>query len=119
MLPIMDALLRNDAEDEARISLIRQRRNLRDQSDPFSLQDDRFIELFRLDKQLARNLINLVSPHLNERQIQSGITNEIKVLATLRFYATGCYQRSVGEDYHIALSQTSVHRLYKLNSLRC
>lgn len=106
----MDRFLRRDEEDHARISLLRQRRNLRDSSDAFSLPDERFIDLFRLDKNLTRRLMELVGPHLHQRQIRSGISTEIKVLTALRFYATGGYQRSVGQDYHFGLSQPSVHR---------
>lgn len=32
------------------------------------------------------------------------------MLATLRFYATGCYQRPVGEQWGISMSQSSVSR---------
>lgn len=34
----------------------------------------------------------------------------MQVLATLRFYATGCYQRPVGEQWGISMSQSSVSR---------
>lgn len=77
-----------------------QRRLLRANSNPFDLPDNRFIELFRLNKEVARNLITGLTPHLNQRQYQSGIRIDTKVLTALRFYATGCYQRAVGEDYH-------------------
>ncbi|XP_036338396.1 putative nuclease HARBI1 isoform X1 [Rhagoletis pomonella] len=32
------------------------------------------------------------------------------VLCTLRFYATGCYQRPVGEQWGISMSQSSISR---------
>ncbi|XP_036318001.1 putative nuclease HARBI1 isoform X1 [Rhagoletis pomonella] len=34
----------------------------------------------------------------------------LKVLAALRFYVTGCYQRPVGEQWGISMSQTSISR---------
>lgn len=33
-----------------------------------------------------------------------------KVLSAIRFYATGCFQRPVGEQWGISLSQTSISR---------
>lgn len=73
----------------------------------------RFIEVFRLSKEVTRRLIESLTPHLYVRTRDHGIPTEIIVLTALRFFATGCYQRSVGQDFNCDLSQTSVHRCIK------
>lgn len=65
-----------------------QRRNLRDNSDPFLLPDDQFISIFRLPKHLVQNLIEDLHPCLN-RMRNSSIAVALEVLAALHFYATG------------------------------
>ena len=87
------------------------RRQLRLDSNPFDLSNERFIELFRLNKQLVRNLIQDLNPHLRERVYNTAVSNTIKVCCALRFYATGSYQRCVGQEFNIALSQTMVSRV--------
>ncbi|KAK4882434.1 hypothetical protein RN001_005753 [Aquatica leii] len=68
------------------------------------------MELFRLNKVTTRWLINQIQPFTHEPVKSFGVTTEIKVLCALRFYATGCYQRSIGQDFNCGLSQSSVHR---------
>lgn len=113
MLPIFDALARRQREEEernARIDLRNERRLLRQDSNPFLLPANQFVELYRLNKESVRNLINILRPHLTEPVYTTGISIETKVFAALRFYATGAYQRSVGEEYHVGLSQSAIHR---------
>jgi hypothetical protein len=95
---------------EENVRFIRHRRVIRDNSEPFSIPERRFIELFRLNKNLARELINMLEPYINHPTRNHGISVEIAVLTALRFYATGSYQRCLGQDFNFALSQTSVHR---------
>lgn len=59
---------------------------------------------------LVQNLINLLRPLLVDRLTRKGITTETKVFCALRFYATGSYQRCVGQDFKLGISQTTVHR---------
>lgn len=111
MLPIFANLIYNNENDNRRrVDLIRERRLLRERSNVFNIPDARFIELFRLNKIASQNLIQVIRPHLLQRQRHHAISIDIKVLTALRFYATGCYQRSVGQDFNLGLSQTSVHR---------
>lgn len=54
-------------------------------------------------------LYGLLAPHVPEpRYLERDITVTQKILVVLRFYATGCYQRSVDEDFNLAV--TSVYR---------
>lgn len=110
MLPIVNEAIIRQQEAEASERLRLQRRQLRDVSEPFALPNKRFVELFRLNKALVQNLIQLVTPHLHGPVYLSGISIEINIFTTLRFFATGCYQRSVGEHYQLGLSQSAVHR---------
>ncbi|KAJ8932905.1 hypothetical protein NQ314_014349 [Rhamnusium bicolor] len=109
MLPIIRIIRRNHRRRERNRPLIAARRNIRDENYPFSLPDIRFIELFRVDKELARHLIDLLRPHIAIPVSRRGIRVERKVFVALRFYATGSYQRCVGEEYNCSLSQSSVH----------
>lgn len=83
---------------------------MRDQSDPFSLPDTRFKELFRLNKNMVHYLIENVGPHLHQRQRSDGISTMHKVFAALVFFATGSYQRRAGQDYLLSMSQQAVGR---------
>lgn len=105
MLPILRIIDIN----RRRRQMIATRWRLREESDPFRLPDNRFIQLFRLDKHLVRQIIRELTPHLHEPTTRRGISVERKVLTTLRFYATGSYQRCVGEEYSVSLSQPAVH----------
>lgn len=70
----------------------------------------RFIEYFRLSKEVAAWLIGILRPHLHERVRAHRISIEIQVLSALRFFAIDCYQRSIGQNCNCGLSQISVHR---------
>nr|CAI5865444.1 unnamed protein product [Callosobruchus analis] len=84
---------------------------IRQESRPFDLPQERFIELFRLNKELCLTLIQMVEPYLQDPVLTlRKVSKDIIVLAALRFYATGAYQRTIGQDLNLGLSQTSVHR---------
>lgn len=91
------------------------RKRLRAEMNINMLSEDRFIELFRINKALFQLLYERLTPHLAEPRYQSGVTPRQKILVALRYYASGCYQRSIGEDFHLGVSQTSAHRQYKNN----
>lgn len=46
---------------------------------------------------------------MQERLLRKGITLESKFFSALRLYATGSYQRCIGQDFNAGMSQTSVH----------
>lgn len=108
-VPIINALENAEmAEERRRIFHIR--------DDPFELPDKQFIELFRLSKDAARYVIDLVEPHLTPQTRISAIdpttkviilkfityvrdaykhkhekTIFVQVMTALRFFASGSY----------------------------
>ncbi|XP_050309733.1 putative nuclease HARBI1 isoform X2 [Anthonomus grandis grandis] len=83
---------------------------MRDMSDPFALPDRRFSELFGLNKDLVTYLFNNLVPHLEQEQRQTRVPRETRILIALRFFATGNYQRGVGEEFILSSSQQVVSR---------
>lgn len=106
MLPIFDRMLRR----EANLPLRRQRRRNRDEFNIENITDARFRELFRVNKALFGELCRLISPYLPIPQHRDKVSAETKILAAIYFYATGGYQRRIGGDFNLSVSQTSVHR---------
>jgi len=78
------------------------------------LTERRFIELFRLNKNLARNLVDFVRLFVPERSLARGISLETMVLCSLRFYVTGSYKRCLGEELNFGMAQSTVHKYVHL-----
>ncbi|XP_036147071.1 putative nuclease HARBI1 [Monomorium pharaonis] len=97
---------------ENRIERLRRRADrhiLREIEDSFDLTDAEFKELYRLTPELTSNLIDELAPHLLRTRI-TGLSVEKQVLSAIRLFATGCYQRPVGEQWGISMSQPSISR---------
>ncbi|KAJ8912416.1 hypothetical protein NQ315_013484 [Exocentrus adspersus] len=80
---------------------------MRNTVDFFSLTDEKFIDNFRLNKELCRNLLDALLPHLPHNTHPSSISGETKVFTALSFYATGSYQRTIGNSFTLSMSQQS------------
>lgn len=63
-----------------------------------------------MPKHLCLELIEELKPFLPKSRRVHAIPCHLIVLSSLRFFATGSFQRSVGQDNLSALSQTSVSR---------
>lgn len=72
--------------------------------------DEEFVALFRFNKSMCKQIIELISPHIADRKMDRGISKETRILLALRFFATGSYQRPVGQDFHLGTSQPCVSR---------
>lgn len=103
-------LIKQTNNSNSRLQLRRYRRNLRDVSNPFSMPEKQFMQYFRIPKLLVIDLINEISMFLADAQQDFAIPKFLKVLTALQFYAHGSYQKIVGKDSHLALSQSSVSR---------
>lgn len=85
-------------------------RQNRDNNDPFKMLSDKHFKLaFRLTKRICRHVIQLLRPHLQQRQ-SHGLTIQTRVLCALRFFAHGCYQFPVASDPFISVSPSSASR---------
>lgn len=83
---------------------------MRDESDPFALPDNRFIDLYRLNKDLVHYLFETLMPYLQENRRSTRLCPQIRILIALRFFATGNYQRGIGEEFLLSASQQAVSR---------
>ncbi|XP_073837415.1 uncharacterized protein [Musca autumnalis] len=83
-----------------------ERRILRHMEDPFDLSDREFMTLYRLKKDTIYEIIDAIRSHLEPSRI-TGISPEKMALSSIRFYATGGFQRPIGEHWGISLSQSS------------
>ncbi|KAK9679340.1 DDE superfamily endonuclease [Popillia japonica] len=95
---------------EVKAENARFQRKLYQYQNGFNISDRQFVKKFRLTKQLARNLIELVRPYVRDSTRESSISVETKVLVTLNFLGTGCYQLPIGTNEHLSVSQSSVSR---------
>ncbi|KAK4874307.1 hypothetical protein RN001_013667 [Aquatica leii] len=104
-------LIAEDIERAVEMQLFRlERRHIRDASNPFEIPDTVFKSLYRIPKQLAINLIAELEVFMVETVRSTSVPNALKVLCALHFYAHGSYQKSVGQDFFLGLSQTTVSR---------
>lgn len=84
---------------------------LRDESNPFEFPEENFKKLFRLDRQSAMELCNVVNNLLPQGTRNTHIHNHLQVLLTLNFYAYGSYQTGIGKNFSFAVSQSTVSRI--------
>lgn len=66
--------------DEAAGAVAQRRRPFYNRIDAFQLQDKQFVRMFRLTKELVREVIELVSPYMQEGTRESAINIETKVI---------------------------------------
>ncbi|XP_046384885.1 putative nuclease HARBI1 [Ischnura elegans] len=96
-----------------------ERRMIRDHSNPFEVREEDFTRYFRVSKEIAIYLCQQLHPELSRRR-RSGLRTHTQVLVALRFLAEGSYQRGVGQDFLMAVSQPTVSRcVTKVTSSIC
>ncbi|XP_011858544.1 PREDICTED: putative nuclease HARBI1 [Vollenhovia emeryi] len=78
--------------------------------DAFLLSESQFVKLFRLKKETANRLINIVKENIEEPLRPTALDATTQVLAALCFYASGSYQNCIGQNIHTAISQPSISR---------
>lgn len=84
--------------------------NYNRRQDPFLLPDRQFRRIFRLTKELVENIIILVTPYMVQPRRNSALSPQLKVLCSLKFFASGSYQLDVGSNIFLSISQSSVSR---------
>lgn len=107
---IMRILIEERQEEEETEDLRLERIFLRDRNNPFHLPNSEFKRLFRLSKDLMQNLIEELTPHMNEGLRNTKISIPLRVLAIVHFLGTGHYQRGVGSNFNIGIAQQTVSK---------
>ncbi|KAJ8671122.1 hypothetical protein QAD02_002381 [Eretmocerus hayati] len=79
-------------------------------SDPFDMHPIQFRKLYRLTPTLARDVVEMLREELN-RNRTTRVTEELQVLITLRFLATGSFQRGTGQDFLHPVCQSLVSKI--------
>jgi len=74
---IINAQIMNNLEN---VDIPERRRRFHIREDPFELSNREFIQLFRLNKAAARNLIEIVEPHLTPQTRISAMDSTTKVI---------------------------------------
>ncbi|XP_055852488.1 putative nuclease HARBI1 [Episyrphus balteatus] len=90
-----------------------ERRRLRDAQDPFEMPDEQFRAVYRFTRECAFKLIEEMSPHMAKGQRKTFVPIPLRICTALHFFATGSFQRDVGQDFTAALSRTMVSRSVK------
>lgn len=100
-------------EHVRRVNNIRNRRQpfYRRRIDPFLvLNDEEFVQRYRLSKNTTRHVISMLREELEAQSLNpQNISVETMVLVTLRFFSKGCYQIE-NSDLH-GLSQSSASKI--------
>ena len=93
---------------------IRRPYRVRQRKDPLTLYDEtEFVERFRLSKQRVRDLIEMIEPEIREESdLNNALSPSMQVLLTLRFFATGTFQRMLGDDVGVART-TAGRKIHK------
>ncbi|XP_023288911.1 putative nuclease HARBI1, partial [Orussus abietinus] len=81
-----------------------------ERDDAFDLPECQFVKLFRLKKETAERVINIVEENSTEPSRSSALDATVQVLTALRFFASGSYQNCIGSNVNMAISQPSVSR---------
>ncbi|XP_067633131.1 putative nuclease HARBI1 [Eurosta solidaginis] len=84
------------------------RRQLRDKSNPLSLSENAFIKRFRLNKAAFNYVLRNTNFNCHSSAAAPPI---IQLAVTLSFLGSGSYQRAVGDDYLMGMSQSLVSKL--------
>ncbi|CAI6366825.1 unnamed protein product [Macrosiphum euphorbiae] len=77
----------------------------------YNLPDIEFRKSYRMNKATLERIIVELTPFLKINRRSDGISVESKVSSAVRFLAQGAYQRGVGKETNIGLSQPSVSRV--------
>ncbi|XP_024882457.1 uncharacterized protein LOC112461447, partial [Temnothorax curvispinosus] len=86
-----------------------ERRILRDAQNPFELPHNEFLSKFRVSQEIVMHIVDVLRNDLMTIRI-NGLSAEIQVLTAINFYANGSYQRPVGNQCELVISQPSTSR---------
>ena len=81
---------------------------MRERLNPFTLDDMEFRRRFRLTKHKVAMVLRMLLPHMRNLPRRGTLSPRTRIFAALQFFATGSYQRLVGQSADISVSQQSV-----------
>ena len=114
MLPIhiFNQLVMVEEERRETIRVLNaQRRLLRADNDPFSLTEERFIATFRLSKEMVQHILLPALVHNIPTNSPLAIDPVQKILITLAFFASGEYQRCLGDNLNFPTAQATISKI--------
>ncbi|XP_055604499.1 putative nuclease HARBI1 [Uranotaenia lowii] len=87
-----------------------QRRQLRDKSDPLSLNENQFRQYFRVSREAFKNILETTK--FPQTSKSSAIPSTLKLAATLNLLASGSYQTNVGASFLLGMAQPTVSTIF-------
>lgn len=116
MLPVQ-MLLYELVEDIERARRLRkekvERRLRRNRHNVFEMEDVEFIRTFRVSKELVSVILESLDPFMQHNGGATSLSPQNKLFAALNFFATGGYQRLLGQRYSLQMCQSSVSNCIK------
>ncbi|XP_017464087.1 PREDICTED: uncharacterized protein LOC108357524 [Rhagoletis zephyria] len=88
----------DSSEDESLVELARNRKRLRDASNPLEIDSTAFIKNFRVSKEAFVDVLTTTEDLLNQCTRAKSIPHVLKLATVLRFCAQGSYQLSIGNE---------------------
>ncbi|XP_049316656.1 putative nuclease HARBI1 isoform X2 [Bactrocera dorsalis] len=92
--------------------LLRQRRFIRDHSNPMELSSVLLKENFRLSKDAFMYVLDSMKEKC-PTNLSLSISPMLKLCCVLRFLAHGSYQQTVGKDFQLGIAQPTVSLIFK------
>ncbi|XP_067629784.1 putative nuclease HARBI1 [Eurosta solidaginis] len=83
------------------------RRILRDKCNPLELPNASFHQLYRINKPAFKYLLDVLHSGLPVARKRFAIDTVVKLSAALRFFGEGAYQKGVGRQVDVGMSQSS------------
>lgn len=108
----LNLMLLEEMEQAERREYLKQlnleRRLTRNEISAFEMDNEDFRRTFRLTKDLVYELMHELLPHINNSSHPNSLSFETKVFTALAFFATGSYQKVIGQNSNIIINQSSV-----------
>ncbi|XP_055918421.1 putative nuclease HARBI1 [Eupeodes corollae] len=112
MISNIDLFFGENENNRNKVRILRLRKNIRDNSNVLELPNHLFRSYFRLNKEAFVFVLNKLEGQFKNASTSS-IPAVLKLACALRFFASGSYQSSVGNDFDLGLSQSSVSIVLK------
>ncbi|XP_055905988.1 putative nuclease HARBI1 [Eupeodes corollae] len=87
------------------------RRYLRDNSNPFELSENDFVQQFRVNKECFKMILS--SLDLPQDRRRTSVPPVLQLCATLNLLASESYQTNVGTNVLLSMAQTTVSKFFR------